>query len=305
MTSKAEIWKNAQEVVQAYTPFYQQEAVQEIRDANAINYWFPLLLAHGAEPEPFSKNYFRVVNPFISDQLIGEKIQLAIEDGCLKENPTGEFRLTEQGYHVINAFFQTAYKGLAQAPTLSQAEMNRLSQLLGKLVAAAEAAPEPEHKYALASSRWTEPENDASSTLMVDQFTTDLGRFRDDAHIEAWQQIELLGQEKEVLTYVWKGDAHTAAELAEKLENRGYSEAEYAEALHVLQAKGYLESKEEYFQITPAGKSLRDSIEEETDRLFFSPWSALSEKELQTMNTLLVDLTHVLQKSVEAEAVPA
>ncbi len=305
MFSNVDVWKNAQEAVQAYTPFYQQEAVQKIRDAEAGQYWFALLTAKGLEPAPLTFNDLRAVNPYAAPTRIKELLKKGIKDAFFTETDEGKFRVAEKGNKVLDAFFNTAQKKLLEAPSLSPAEMNRLAQLLGKIVSATEAAPKPAKKFSLAGSRWTDPQNGAPAALMVDQYITDLARYRDDAHIAAWQSSDLNGHEWEALTFVWNDDAHSAEELAEKRENRGYSIQDYAEALHVLAQRGLLLDDGGQYQLTPEGQSLRDQAEEETDRLFYVGWAVLNKDDLKTMNQLLIDLKHVLQEAVEPEPVAA
>ena len=305
MIKKQDIWNNAVEVMQAFAPYYQKEAVQKIEEANAFNVWNILLVARGVEPTPLTFDNYQAVNPYIAQTRLVEQMSQAVENGFLIENKAGTYHVAEKGYAVLDAFFSAAQNGLLTAPTLPTAEMNRLAQLLQGIVQATESAPKPLQKLSLAASRWTDPLNGAPAVLKVDQYLTDLQRFRDDAHNAAWQPTGVSGQEWETFTFVWKGDANTAAQLAEKLPRRGFSEDDYAQALNQLARRNWLSQEGDQYQLTPEGKSMRENVEEETDRLFYVGWHVLNNEDLHTLNHLFEDYKLLLAESVPAELVPA
>jgi hypothetical protein len=49
-------------------------------------------------------------------------------------------------------------------------------------------------------------------------------------------------------------------------------------------------------QITSAGKQARGEVEAETERLFFAPWSCLSESELDELSSLASQLRDGLKE---------
>jgi hypothetical protein len=59
--------------------------------------------------------------------------------------------------------------------------------------------------------------------------------------------------------------------------------------LEDLIGRGWVEEREGY-QIIAMGKVIRQTAEELTDRYFFSPWSCLTQAELETLRDLLIRL---------------
>ena len=165
--------------------------------------------------------------------------------------------------------------------------MDQLNSLLYRLVEATLAAPEPEEKWAMAYSRWTDPGAGASGSVKTDQYLTDLLRYRDDAHIAAWKPYGVSGHAWEALTFIWRGEASTAEELVEKLPFRAHPVEDYQEALEDLATRGWLVEEAGTYQLTEKGKQIRKEAEEATDRHFFVGWAALSEEELAQLQDLL------------------
>ena len=303
MINKKDVWNNAVEAMQGYAPYYQKEAVRAIEDAHARNVWFVLLLARGAEPQPITLDYYQTINPYSSPARLSEQLEQAASEGFLKESDPGSFHLTAAGLSVLDAFFKTAHAGISNAPALPTAEMNRLVEFFASIVAATEVAPAPKNKISLASSRWTDPGEGANATVKVDQYITDLLRYRDDAHTAAWQPSGVNGQQWESLTFIWNEEADTAAQLAENLERRGYSEADYAAALNELAKRDWLSEKNGRYQLTAQGRRIRDEAEIETDRLFYIGWTDLDQEELTELDNLLGELKTLLLENAAAEAV--
>ena len=124
----------------------------------------------------------------------------------------------------------------------------------------------------------------------------DLLAFRDDAHIAAWQPYDVSGHTWEAFTYVWRGEAGTAAELAEKLPYRNYDEQAYADALEDLTARGWIVQKDGKYVATDKGKQLRQEAERATDRYYDAPWACLDEAETSEAKGLLKKLAEVVKQ---------
>ena len=67
------------------------------------------------------------------------------------------------------------------------------------------------------------------------------------------------------MTLLWQGDAATAVEINDRLSGRGHSLEDYAESLNVLLGKEWIIQDGDQFQITEAGKQVRQEAEAETD----------------------------------------
>ena len=127
----------------------------------------------------------------------------------------------------------------------------------------------------------------------------DLLGFRDDVHIAAWQPYGVSGQVWEAFTYVWRGEAGTAAELAETLPYRNYNEAAYVAALEELVSLGWIAEAEGKYIATEEGKVLRQQAEDATDRYFDAAWSGVSEAEVEEVRGLLEGLAEAVKPPEE------
>ena len=300
MSDKLSIYNTGIEAMNALAPYYQEEAVGKIGEAEARESWFALLNAAAVDPTPLTAARFTAVSPYTSPARINGALGSALENGFLTGSEESGFLLTDKGHAVLAAFFDTAQALIAGAPVLADAEMANLAAYLHRLVAATKDLPDPADKPNLQNSLWTDPGPDAPATVLVDQYITDLRQFRDDAHITAWQKLGVDGRSWETLTFLWNDDAHTAAELQEKLEGRRFTESDYGASLAALVEKGWATQAGDEWQITEAGRTVRQEGEEETDRIYFAGWNTLDETELNDLDDLLQRLLDQLKEAAPA-----
>ncbi len=301
MADREEFWPLMQETMQAFAPFYREAMTAAIQESGAPGQWFALSLARGAHPAPFSVARFHALVPYAARESLAETLEALARLELAERVGTEAYALTGQGMEAVDAIYDSAQRSLAQVEPLSEAEMSRLNDLLFRLVQAALAAPEPREKWAILGSRWSEPEQGAAGSVLADQYLTDLVRYRDDAHIAAWKPYGISGHAWEALTFVWRGEARTAEELAERLSARGHSMQAYAEALADLEARGWAEKTADGYRLTKAGAALRQEAEDMTNRYFFAPWADLSTDEVVALRGLLQRLRDALQSMSAGE----
>ncbi len=174
---------------------------------------------------------------------------------------------------------------------VDQTDITRMVELLGKLVEGAEKA-DFKIKPTFTFARNYEYEDKTPSLLWVRRHILSLASYRDDCHMDAWQsQYEIPGYVLEALTFLWQGDANTAAALAETLPFRSYTEEDYAHALKKLVKLGWAEQTEEGFALTETGKQLRDEVEARTNKNYQAAFAVLSDDELNELIGLIEKLT--------------
>jgi Mn-dependent DtxR family transcriptional regulator len=270
-----------------------------IQDSGAPDIWFGLALARGSDPQPFTAERFQTMSPYNAPKRLVEMLEGLARLELLERVGEDAYRLTDLGRGAVEAIFEAAHQELDTIEPLPAGEMEQLNRLLHRIVEATLAAPEPEEKWAIAYSRWTDPGEGASGSVKADQYLTDLLRFRDDAHVAAWKPYDVSGHAWEALTFIWRGEASTAEELAEKLTLRGYSAEAYAEALKGLANRGWVEETQDGYRVTEEGGDLRQHAEEATDRYFFTPWACLESAEIVRLDDLLTRLRSNLQEMAE------
>lgn len=289
------------EAMRAFTPFYQEKMGQAIEDAGAPEAWFGLSLARGADPAPLTVERYHALYPYSARPQFVENLEAMVGLDLLERVGPEAYRLAGPGRMAVESIFGAAHECMAPLMPLPTEDIDRLNGLLYRLVEATLTAEEPEDKWAITYSRWTDPGEDAPPSVKTDQYLTDLLRFRDDAHLAAWKPYGVSGPAWEALTFIWRDEAHTAEALAEKLPFRSHSVEDYQEALAELETRGWAVEEAGEYRLTEEGLQVRDEAEEATDRLYFGPWSALGEGEREDLHDLLTRLRDGLQQMAEGE----
>lgn len=264
-----------------------------------------LRLAREVAPQPYDVERFLMRYPYNNLQHVQSILEEAAQGGFLAPGENGTYTVTEKGKAAVDTINDRFYEALKATEALLDLPTDRLATLLQKVVHAVLEAGVP-RKEAFLDSHGAPLERDYASLARVDLLLDDLSAFRDDAHIAAWSAEDINARDFEALTQVWLGEAHDAAQLAEKNEPfRGYGEDAYAQSLQALEKRGWLQKVDggdgERYQITKTGAALRQRVEEATDDIFYGPWQTLSSQELAELRTLLIRLKLRLQALLEEQ----
>jgi DNA-binding PadR family transcriptional regulator len=285
------LWPMLLEALQAlgthYGPAMDQAAAQLGLPTPEWNGW--LLAALMFEPEPISAVRLRRRSPYTSARLINERLAKAARQGFLTPvaEAVNDYRLTQTGKQAAERVIGAAYMRMGTLQPIASTDMERLASLLHRLVTSCLTAPVPPGKWSILHSRRTDPGDNASVVVQIDQYGSDLAAYRDDAHLAAWTSHNLEGHAWDALTCLWRGEATNPDELQKKLERRGYSRDEYGQALADLLQRGWVREEEGIYQVTDHGREIRQAAEEKTDQYFYAPWSCLSHLETEEMRNLL------------------
>jgi DNA-binding MarR family transcriptional regulator len=287
MVDRKELWTLMEQAMRAFMPSYQVAMRKAIEDTGVPDNWSCLNVARGCHPEPFSLERYQTMAPYFARQRLAEILETVTQAELLERVGDGVYTLTDEGLQAVEEVFEAAHQALEAAEPLPSAELDQLNGFLWRIVKATLEAAEPREKWALVGSRWTDPGEGAPGALRMDQYLTDLLRYRDDAHIAAWKPYGVTGIAWEAFTFVWREQAQTAAALAERLPFRGYSADDYERALANLAQRGWIRQTADGFQVTEKGGALRREAEEATDRHCFVGLDALSGDELEQLADLL------------------
>jgi DNA-binding MarR family transcriptional regulator len=258
-------------------------------------------LAYGFAPEPITPDFTIKRAPYTNPETHRQEMAETAERGWLEAVGDGQFKLSAQGRDAGERLFALFGETYANFESLPDADLDRIAALLHKVVEKAKALPEPAEKWALSWGEKFDRGPSAPLTIQVRRRLIDLVAFRDDAHVGAWQPYNVSGQEWEALTFVWRDEANTAAELAEKLPSRGYDEDAYAAALKALADRGWLAKEGDKYVATEKGKKLRQEAEETTDRYFDAAWATLSDAKMEEVKGLLEKLAEAVKPPEEEE----
>lgn len=249
-----------------------------------------LFLLSATDPRPETSAYLQQLYTYTSLPALEARMAGAASRGLIEALPDRTYRLTDKGHQVFRRALAAAWSRMAELEPLPKGDMERLTYLLKRLVMTTSAAPEPREKRYLIASRRLDPGEDAPIVARIDQYLTDLIMFRDDVHPAAWRRYNVNGPTWEVFTLIRNGEAHTLEELSQRLERRGHPPDLIPQSFQDLVARGWIAKENGGYRATDEGSRLRQEAEDETDRLFYAPWSCLSEAETAELRDLLMRL---------------
>jgi hypothetical protein len=249
------------------------------------------------DSKPVASWRLRVRNPYTATGRFEARLRKTTRLGFFKAAREGEYVLTDLGRNTARQMLKAAYEAMAKLKPMPKADLERLAELLDRLVEASLAAQEPPGKWCITLSRKLDPGDAASALTRVEQHLSDLAAYRDDAHLAAWQPSGLSGAAWEALTFIWRGEARTLDDLCQKLERRGHARDGYAEALNDLLLRSLVTEEAGSYAATKKGQKLRQNAEALTDRYFYAPWKRLKPAEVNEVHALLARLRDGLKRT--------
>jgi hypothetical protein len=217
----------------------------------------------GARPQDIQNSAYRT-----TDEPLRAPLAAAQSAGLVRWQE-GRWSLTDQGQAVLDELRQAMDAYFAGLTLIAPADLDRLAKLLDEALAACVRSGEPktrDHTLRAARYRWKEP---SSAFARLDAAIYGLWQIRDDCHVQAWRDAGLTGPTVDVLSRVWRAEASTEDELAAKITTQRPEDVRAS--LQQLRADGAI-AEGPTLSLTPAGGTLRERVEAETDRYFFAPW---------------------------------
>jgi hypothetical protein len=243
-------------------------------------------LAYHLEPDHLSPQVLTGCCPYARPESFIEKMDQAARRGWLQAKE-GKFHMTFKGREVAQGITELSDRLFAKIEILPQPRMQRLLKLLDQVVAKTKVLPQPEKKPAFELSLRFEREPTAPILARIRRRTIDLLAFHDDAHLAARLPYETSGLLWETFTYVWRGDADKAPDLAAQLSYRNYTKDDYAAALEELAIRDWVSPVDERYVVQQHAAQIRQQVEENTDRLFAATFAALATTEMAELKQLM------------------
>lgn len=258
--------------------------------AKALNFdmrtWGLLLAVLTFEPEDTTPAHLMIRGPYTSADMYRRRLEAAAQAGFLQEIAPGRFRLSELGRDSALKLIEIGRQAMSEADPLIPQDGARLRDLLDRLVRACLETPPPPQTWSIQLSCRLMPPIDPPMPF-IEQAISALWAYRDDAHLAAWQHSGLSATALETLTLLWRGEVDSLETLCKRLEARGHSCQVYQAGIHDLRKRGYVNGPDHAPWLTGSGRVFRNQVEDETNRLFFRPWSCLSQDNRQEMIVLL------------------
>lgn len=264
--------------------------------------WFSWVAAINLfAPHSFTVAQFMRIFPYGSAQVNQAHLASAVRQGYLTDDGQGEFRATELGMNLaVFRCFQAANDAIAPLRPMPADDLQRLVNLLARIVDAAFATPQPPSPFIMAHKR------DSYERLgmkdSVEGFAArclELEGYRDDCYIATWQAHRIEGHAWEVLDQFTRDGALTIDILHAKTSRREVTQQTHIEDVHDLVARGWVIEYAGMYQPTDEGRRVRAEAEALTDKYFFAPWARLNESELAELASLASQLRDGLKSSSE------
>jgi DNA-binding MarR family transcriptional regulator len=183
----------------------------------------------------------------------------------LVDEAGGRWHITAKGRELFTKVRREADAYLATLEPIPANEIVHLAAQLARALAAIESSGLPfDHMPRNARLRG----DGRVPMVALENALFGLWHARDDSHMSSWREAGFDGPTFDVLTRVWRNEAADETELAKKMP--GQRPSDVHEALSRLRAEGYV--RRDALATTERGASVRQQIEDETDRKFFEPW---------------------------------
>jgi hypothetical protein len=227
----------------------------------------------------------RLFNPYSTFNPIFDNLPLLVEKGYLFYADTG-YLVTPRGRTLIEQVEQDTRNHIATRTPLPLPELTFLANRLEEIAQRMWQADEPTVKAHQARCHRFPPITTDAPMVHLEAAVFALWMARDDAHMAAWRAKGFSGPHLDLLTRVWTREAQTLPALTTALQDSQRAD-DIAQGIRTLSEAGYVLVEGEGIRITEVGQRIRDWIEEETDRLYFTPWPDLLPEELDRVYTLL------------------
>jgi len=252
--------------------------------------------------DSFSLKDFQKRDPFTNPERF-EKVfvQLNVK-GWIEPMADGSFQVTEKAREAVRHVLQAGDAQLLDFRSLPETDLERLAILLKQIVTESKVTYEPPEKWAILKRFRVATEHDPV-IVKIREYLMDLFAYRDDSHLSASRpHFNEAGIVWIVLGSLWKEDAVTARQMAEKMAFRGYEVSDYEVALQAAVEIGWAEQRDRpgTFRLTEQGRELREQAEHLTNEYFYTPWSVLVQDEVFELYGLLTKLRDELSVYIKS-----
>jgi hypothetical protein len=241
---------------------YPLRVVDELGlDATALRF----VVNHVALQSDDGARFVDIFNPYptVFDQW--QAPAAAARGAGLVDEVGGRWRATGKGRELFARVRREADAYLATLTPIPTKDVSHLAALLGRAFAAIEASDVPkDHMPRTARFRG----DGTIAMVALENALFGLWQARDDCHMATWRAAGFDGPAFDVLTRIWRHEAKDEAELATKLAQQRPEDVRAGVVR--LRRDGLVSS--ESLEVTERGASVRQSIEDDTDRRFFAPW---------------------------------
>ncbi len=227
----------------------------------------------------------------------------AVKTPYLHHDSDDHYRLTQAGLALITQLETEIAHYLATLQPIPAADLDQLAAMLATIAAGLDreaGGPHAHIHYADNIAALTPTLHD-HPMVRVERAIFRLWMARDDAHIGASRIAHFDAPQVSILTQLWYETSESVAELNQRLGGIHTLET-VQELVDELIMQGYVTWKAGGLQLARAGYNIRESIEADTDDLYFRQWPSLDATQRIWLYTTLNTLINALPPGTAAQS---
>ncbi|GEM_PF-1513804 len=283
------------------SPQLDYPPIMNIRQGYAESVGWMMVQLYEFHPEPLTVEKFRVRAVYSAPRLSQALLELIASEGWA--NRDGEaYTLTDTGLNFIQSLLNRRSETFQNFYPLTKDKLTQILEYSNRIFDYAIDKNSEQATWCLRHSQNRKPINGSEIGQLI-HVSSDYNAWRDDCHMQAYTAQHVDGMTWEAFTFVDKEQTQTAGTLFDALGYRGWTVNEWQHALDRLCQLGWITRLGETYISTELGKTIRKSIEEQTDALFFSSWARLSEEEQANYINLLIELQDACNRILSDDSV--
>lgn len=237
----------------------------------------------GGPPEGSATAQLRPGAPYATRDNHLSDLDDARDRGYLRQEGAGRWRLSDIGMAVVVQLEQGMADYLATLRPLPDKELAALVSTLTIIARCMDEALGGSGGRLASGRRLARLALNDAPMVLLERAARELSLARNDAHQSAWRAAWFNGPSIDILTRLWYGDAESRMALESLLTSR-HEPTVVCELVDELIEQGYVEARGNDLTPTRAGYLIRETIEAETDRLYFMHWPELTDSEVTRLH---------------------
>jgi len=252
-------------------------------------------IAIGMEPESFGVAHVYNRKPYSNPEYIRDELNIAVNRGWLNRIENDVYEASPKSREVFRRLCQRISEVYGNLHPLPKSQLEELEGLLNQVIVSIQSKSDLDYT----------PSFDLDLSLgitdgpILQRICCQLSQvlaYRDDAYVNAWMAQDVNSYVWEAFSYVFKGQAQTAEDIAYELgETRHYDVQTYNSAFLELGERGWITQVYGKYEPNQKGIKVIAQVARSLNQSFYLPWAVMMECDLNRMKTLMESLAMVLK----------
>ncbi len=252
-------------------------------------------IAIGLAPEAFGLAQIYNRMPYTNPEHLRQGLQIAVERGWLVILREGVYQATSNSQTIYTRLGKKLSPVYEDLSTFSEEKLVWIAPHLNDIVDSIANNAVVEYKPAFDLDVRLAPVPQNPLAQICNQLSHLLA-YRDDAYVAAWMEQEVNSYVWEAFSYIYKGLARDAAQLAKKLGPKRHYEIEtYTAAIDDLVTRKWITTAGRGYEPTPKGMEVVAEVARALSFNFSEPWAVKDEETLKELRENLESLTKAIK----------